>query len=210
MDTLNHLVLLGDSIFDNGKYVSGGPAVIDQVKQRVPTQWCASTVAVDGDTASMAVAQVGRIPGDATHLILSVGGNDALGCIQRLESPAATVKQGLMTLTMIQASFRASYENLIATLCDRNLMVCTIYDSVPNLPKELRTALGLFNDVILQVAIRNGLPVLDLRMVCTEPDDYSVVSPIEPSSVGGAKIADGLVRAVTQHDFALPGCRVYI
>jgi lysophospholipase L1-like esterase len=53
-----------------------------------------------------------RLTKDTTHLVLSVGGNDALGCIQRLDLPAATVKQGLIYLTMIQASFRASYEGV--------------------------------------------------------------------------------------------------
>jgi hypothetical protein len=28
---VSHVVLLGDSIFDNGRYVPGGPAVIDHL-----------------------------------------------------------------------------------------------------------------------------------------------------------------------------------
>ena len=31
-----HIVLLGDSIFDNGRYTSGGPDVIAQVCQLLP------------------------------------------------------------------------------------------------------------------------------------------------------------------------------
>jgi hypothetical protein len=45
-----HLVLLGDSIFDNQRYTEGGPSVIDQVKKIVPPDWKASLVAVDGAT----------------------------------------------------------------------------------------------------------------------------------------------------------------
>jgi hypothetical protein len=33
------LVLLGDSIFDNGPYVDGGEAVIDQLQRRLPAGW---------------------------------------------------------------------------------------------------------------------------------------------------------------------------
>jgi len=40
-----------------------------------------------------------------------------------------------------------------------------------------------------------GLPVIDLRLLCREPVDYA--NPIEPSSVGGAKIAQAIVAAVT-------------
>ncbi len=43
-----HIVLLGDSIFDNGRYVLGGPDVIAQVRKSVSAGWKASLLAVDG------------------------------------------------------------------------------------------------------------------------------------------------------------------
>lgn len=209
---MNHLVLLGDSIFDNASYVANGPAVIQQVKRHLPEDWSASLLAVDGDTTVEVAQQVGRLCIDAVpHLVLSIGGNDALGCIPRLEATVATVKQGLMALTEIKREFEANYRRLLSTLMalEKPLMVCTIYDHVPGLPAELRTALGLFNDVIIRAAIQHGLPVLDLRMVCTEADDYSEISPIEPSSKGGEKLAAKLVAAVLAHDFSWGGCRIY-
>lgn len=144
--------------------------------------------------------------------MLSVGGNDALGCMSKLETSISSVKQGLVLLTKIKADFQASYRELISTVLRLNkpLMVCTVYDHVPGLPTELGTALGMFNDVILREAIQNRLPVLDLRMICTEPQDYSVVSPIEPSSLGGAKLVDRMVSAVMQHDFTKRECHVYV
>ena len=90
------------------------------------------------------------------------------------------------------------------------LMVCTIYDHVPGLPPELKTALALFNDVILREAIRFELPVLDLRTICTEADDYSKKSPIEPSELGGGKLASKLVTAMLAHDFSKGGCRIFV
>ena len=208
---MNHLVLLGDSIFDNGAYVGSGQPVIVQVNQQLQPNGRATLLAVDGDTASMVQLQLQRIPQDASHLVLSVGGNDALGCIPGLETSASSVKQGLVLLSQIKTDFEVSYRALISTLLNLNrpLMVCTVYDHVPGLPTELKTALGLFNDVILHEAIHRGLPVLDLRMICTEPGDYSVISPIEPSSQGGAKLAARLVAALTQHDFKSNHCRVY-
>jgi hypothetical protein len=206
-----HLILLGDSIFDNAAYVAGGPAVIDQVRQNLPTGWRASLLAVDGDTTAGVLHQLQRRPVDATHLVLSVGGNDALNCLPQLDAPATTVKQGLVTLSRMKADFQDGYRTLIKNLLalSRPLLVCTIYDHVPGLPPELATALGVFNDVILREAIRHRLPVLDLRMICTEHSDYSVVSPIEPSSTGGAKIASRLVTTIVQHDFTVSGCRLY-
>ncbi|HXE56522.1 MAG TPA: hypothetical protein VNK43_00835 [Gemmatimonadales bacterium] len=44
------------------------------------------------------------------------------------------------------------------------------------------------------MAFERGLGVVDLRTVCADPADYA--NPIEPSSVGGAKIARAIAAAV--------------
>jgi hypothetical protein len=73
--TMQHLVLLGDSIFDNGSYVGRGqPSVIDQLKSAVRDQgWNATLVAVDGHVLSHVADQLKRVPRDATHLFISIG-----------------------------------------------------------------------------------------------------------------------------------------
>jgi hypothetical protein len=53
------------------------------------------------------------------------------------------------------------------------------------------TGLCLFNDVILRQAFQAGLPVLDLRLICTAAADYARSSPIEPSVSGGGKNRPG-------------------
>jgi hypothetical protein len=47
-ESRGHIVLLGDSIFDNGAYVSGGPDVVAQLRSRLPQGWEATLLAVDG------------------------------------------------------------------------------------------------------------------------------------------------------------------
>ena len=208
---MQHITLLGDSIFDNASYVAGAPSVIEQVQRQLPMGWQATLRAVDGDTTAKVQQQLHLLPEGTTHLVLSVGGNDALGCIASLNAPATSVKQALVTLTRMKSDFQANYQALLAKLksAEIPLMVCTIYDSVPGLPTELRTALGIFNDVILSEAIKHGLPVLDLRMICTEPGDYSSKSPIEPSSQGGEKLAKRLVSSVLAYDFESADCRIF-
>ena len=49
----------------------------------------------------------------------------------------------------------------------------------------------MFNDCIIRAALVHRLPLLDLRLVCTEEDDYA--DPIEPSAQGGEKIARAIV-----------------
>ena len=49
---MNHIVLLGDSIFDNAAYVGGGPDVIEQLKSILPRDWQATLLAVDGSVTT--------------------------------------------------------------------------------------------------------------------------------------------------------------
>ena len=45
---MSHVVLLGDSIFDNAAYVRGGPDVIRQLREVLPPGWTGTLRAVDG------------------------------------------------------------------------------------------------------------------------------------------------------------------
>lgn len=75
---MKHVVLLGDSVFDNGGYVGGGPDVVTPLRERLPSGWRASLAAVDGGVIAELARQLERMPGDPSHLAISVGGNDAL------------------------------------------------------------------------------------------------------------------------------------
>src|SRR5467141_4000518 len=57
--SMPHLVLLGDSIFDNAHYTSGGPDVVSQVRNLLPLGWGASLLAVDGST-TVNICQLNR------------------------------------------------------------------------------------------------------------------------------------------------------
>lgn len=61
---------------------------------------------------------------------------------------------GLVTLNKLQSEFQASYRLLIEYLLElkKPLMVCTIYDAIPQLQQELVCALNLFDDVIVREA----------------------------------------------------------
>jgi lysophospholipase L1-like esterase len=202
-----HAVLLGDSIFDNAAYVPGGPAVLDQLQAALPAGWKATLLAVDGDTTSMVPARLAGLPKGATHLVVSVGGNDALMHTHLL----AADHNVLPEIAAARRAFAAQYRAMLdAVLAHRKpTAVCTVYDAVPGLADEARAALAAFNDVILREAARDRLPVLDLRLVCAEAGDYSPLSPIEPSAQGGEKIARLIAAVVTGHDFGRRECVVY-
>src|SRR3954469_14402874 len=73
--TSGQVVLLGDSIFDNKAYVGSGPDVVAQLRASLPRGWQASLAAVDGAVTGDIARQLGRVPGDASHLVVSIGGN---------------------------------------------------------------------------------------------------------------------------------------
>ena len=90
-----HVVLLGDSIFDNSRYTRGEPDVVTHLRGVLPAGALATLLAVDGTVTRSMAQQVSRIPRDATHLVVSIGGNDALGNRNLLEAPAASTADAL-------------------------------------------------------------------------------------------------------------------
>lgn len=256
-----HIVLAGDSIFDNGSYVPGGPALVDVLREALAESGKATLLAVDGSVSMMVPGQLGKIPKDADRLFISSGGNDALACRFVIDAPAgragsaeedgtaeaepleelplaapgaamvrnifgmadrrtrlrarlaeiASEPDMLARLAALREEFRLQYRAVLEAAAGTGLptCVCTIYDAMPGIPARHRTALALFNEVILAEAAARGLQILDLRLICTEAGDYSEVSPIEPSEAGSRKIVERVLRAA--RDPVVPGgpCRVY-
>lgn len=207
---MSHLVLLGDSLFDNAAYTAGGPDVVGQLRGLLPSGWSATLAAVDGSRASAVAGQLARLPADVTHLVLSVGGNDALLASGVLDEPVYSSADALRLLAAVVREFEGDYRAAVEACLARGLplVVCTIYHG--NLPdpdyrERAIVALALFNDAILRTAFSHGLDVIDLRAICTEPQDYA--NPIEPSSTGGAKIARAIAAVATAA--ATPGLRLF-
>jgi hypothetical protein len=76
----------------------------------------------------------------------------------------------------------------------------------PSYHRIASAALTIFNDVIIRVAVEHGLPVVDLRSICKASVDYA--NAIEPSSIGGQKIAKAIVALVTGHENQMHGTRI--
>jgi lysophospholipase L1-like esterase len=201
---MSHIVLLGDSVFDNKAYVNGGPDVIAQVRQRIPDGWNASLRAVDGSVVDNVRKQTLDLPGDATHLVVSVGGNDVLLNADILRQKAASSAEVLDKLANVAGEFEYRYSEMLRTVLSLKKMaaVCTIYYPrirEPYVRKIAVAALATFNDVIIRRAFLEGVPLIDLRLVCDEESDYA--NEIEPSEKGGGKIANAIVRLISDHNF---------
>ncbi len=210
--TMKHVVLLGDSIFDNKAYVGGGPDVIAQLGAMLQAGSTATLAARDGSTTNDIAGQLETVPKDATHLVISVGGNNALGEKGLIEEKAQSVAEVLDKLAKIKGAFRKSYAAMLDGVLARRLptAICTIYEAhYPDLTTRAIAAAGLtvFNDTILREAFARALPVIDLRLIVNEDADYA--NDIEPSVVGGAKIARAIATLLTTADFKQPRSVIY-
>ena len=202
-----HIALIGDSIFDNGGYVDEGDSVIEQLSRKLEENTKARLLAVDGDV----YAQLENLPDDTTHAFISCGGNDALRIASVLNKPVESVGHAMDVFTEIKNQFEERYSRMVRAVCNKveNVTICTVHDSVPEYTERALTALSIFNEVILKEAFRVNAPVIDLRLVCNEAEDYSLVSPIEPSKYGAKKISDQIIKVTEEHDFNSNKTSVY-
>ena len=187
-----HLVLLGDSIFDNGAYLEPGQSdVTAHLKRKCPSGWALNMRAVDGSVTDDIVGQLSSPISKPCTFVLSVGGNDALTHLNMV-----TEAPDLQAFYDIREAFRDRYARALDLILDHGqpLIVCTIYNPKfcdRELQKLAEAGLSFFNDVITEEALRRDLPILDLREVCSEPPAFA--NDIEPSEVGGDLITDAIL-----------------
>ena len=202
---MKHIVLLGDSIFDNGVYVPGELAVIEQLRAELPDAWEATLLAVDGDVTSDIHDQLKNLPTDASDCVISSGGNDALGHAH-LINEAGSIGDFSDLLSKVIPDFQREYAAMLDSVLTHqlNTTVCTIYDQCPFPEPKWRdfvpVALDAFNRVITVEAKQRNVAVIELRGICTESEDYSGLSPIEPSAIGGMKIVEAIFRQHSKVD----------
>lgn len=199
----SHIVLLGDSVLDNSAYVGAGPDVVQQVRRALPTGARATLAAIDGTVTGGVRRQLQGLPSDATHLVVSAGGNDALHYSNVLEEKAGSVSAALDKLASVREQFMVEYGAMLDAVVAYGLPVacCTIYD--PRFPDERQRRLAsagltIFNDCITRAASACGIALIDLRIICSNPEDLA--NPIEPSAIGGAKIARAITEFAAEYD----------
>ena len=210
---MNHVVLLGDSIFDNAAYVNGAPDVVQQLRAILPEGWQATLCAVDGSMTINVPRQLEKLPNNTDFLIVSIGGNDAIDASAVLAREARSVADAVQLLADTADQFEYNYQMMLRAVLSRQLptALCTIYYPrfpEPDFQRVAVTALTVFNDCIIRAAFTHGLPLIDLRLICDDAADFA--NPIEPSVPGGAKIAAAIKRVVTQHDFTRQQTQIFI
>ena len=200
------VILLGDSIIDNGAYVRPGePDVAKQLQALLP-DYAIIKRALDGAiSADVQNSQVADLE-STDCIMLSGGGNDALQHLDLLEAATkTTAKDVLVRLCAIREEFRRTYASLLDRLARTRarVMVLTVYNPCfdghgmdATYQQAAESAISIFNDVIQQEAHRRSFNVLELRTLFTDHTDYA--NSIEPSVIGGAKLAKAMCAWVKE------------
>ena len=195
MNQLMNIVLLGDSVFDNERYVD--KSVTTWLEKRANV----TLLAQDGAVVDDLPFQISRLMGakDA-HAFISVGGNDALRLERIAQSKCSTVATGLVVFGTAVRVFEQEYFEAIAPLAAWSqrtgapVTLCTVYngwDSDVVRREMMIAAVRMFNDAIIRTATYHGLGVLEMRDIVDAEEDFCY--SVEPSDVGGQKIADAVL-----------------
>ena len=222
------IILLGDSIIDNKSYILSNELDVTEHLEKLfsnDPNVVIENHAVDGDT--MHQLEKNHLDSNlllgATHIVVSIGGNDLLYNISFLQTTSKLSKvmgKGAMigkwgakelnpsrnkvfeeTYFEIIEPFKKQYETIVANLSNHraNLLLCTVYegdlvdsDEFSDVSNSSKTMVSIFNDIVYRVANKFNADVLELRDIFTSSDDYA--NPIEPSHIGGEKLAQSIVR----------------
>ena len=104
----------------------------------------------------------------------------------------------------ITKPFTKQYETIVANLSNQwaKLLICTVYEGdlvdseeFSDVNNSSKTMVSLFNDIVYRTANKYGADVLELREIFVRPEDYT--NPIEPSHIGGGKLAKAIQKWVS-------------
>lgn len=192
------VALLGDSVFDNASYVKPNADVPSLLRRRL-TDGEVALLAKDGGRMVDVPLQMEQLHPGTTHIVISVGGNDALDRAGVLDATALDAADAFRALADIVEVFEEGYRRMLGAVLKAGLptVVCTIYNGWfdnRDYQRRASAAVGALDDVIFRVATGHQLTVIDLRRVCNRAADFT--HQVEPSEQGGAKIAAAIARAL--------------
>jgi hypothetical protein len=180
------LMLLGDSILANEKYVQKGKSVVDFLKKDVGGD--VEEVALfarDNYTIDDVYFQIPTLPitynSNNTTIVLSVGGNNFLSGTSFQEAR----KEYTYLISRIRDSFGESKIYLVNLYLPFDPLLQKLYGKIV-------VDWNSFLEGIVEKGEANG--IVDISSVITEPKD--LVYKIEPSVIGGEKISQAIIEVV--------------
>jgi hypothetical protein len=192
-----YFLLLGDSILNNSVYVANGKSVNQLLEQGTNNR--TTCLAKDDVTITEVYNQINNIPSilksnsNNTTIFLSVGGNDILN--QAADNKDGNEGGGNIDSKVINTIFSA-YKPLIKSIQTimpgSQLVLLDIYYPDNIKYKQLHNAIRQWNDKLYNYAKENNVSVLRISDILIQPEDFTLA--IEPSAIGGKKMADAILQ----------------
>jgi hypothetical protein len=198
---LRHVVLLGDALIDAYSSIDKTPGKFeDALLPGTRDQWKISVVS---ETEVERAGPAFVLPGDATHAIIFIEGNHAIEQSGLLHSRPDAYGQALEQLSLAADEFERTLARLIhvAQAARIVIMVCTMFRPYYKDRTRQRTAcaaLAIFNDRVTKRAAEARVSLIDLRLICNEPEDYD--KPTQLSKSGLQKAANVIRFAMFELD----------
>lgn len=202
-----HVVLIGDSTLDNGRYLNIAQGDLSVEKQLtlicMDRGWDMTVLAQDGSMLEdVKERQVPLIPEGATHIVLSASGNDLLSLLNQMVLANFTFSSMYGTIGIGLNEVAERYRELLQQLKSHgcHLAVCTVYR--PNFNhlffKSLASlSLGLHNSRIQKICEDLDCSVIDFANMFDSDEDFA--NPLELSTRGGSKVVENVAAFVTDN-----------
>jgi len=200
------IVLFGDSILNNTRYVPSGKSVIARLKHMYGDNL--QTYAQDGAYISNVYGQVEQYENygatsdsdsTRTHIIISVGGNDLLN-----EMNIGELNESKVT------HLSSKYERLLKYICGKYpnavIHLLNVYQPTDEIFVSASKQIEQWNNEVYNRATervasgrkkRQVVNVVKIDEVCVEKSDF--VNTIEPSVKGSKKIVSLIVQNVNEY-----------
>tara|TARA_A100001015_G_scaffold12651_1_gene14903 strand:+ start:1165 stop:1809 length:645 start_codon:yes stop_codon:yes gene_type:complete len=183
---VTHIVLLGDSIFQNNNYVPKSKSVEYLLKEKlsIPSLVLAQDNAIIYDIPKQYNSMPLNLNAKTTNLYISIGGNDLLNLYEHNNTNNSKL------FNMVWEIYKKTILMLIdSTQC--NIILTDIYFiSDPNYSKYI-PMIKKWNSNLYQFADQHKLNVFKISKILTQPKDFT--NSIEPSVIGGNKMVNSFI-----------------
>lgn len=183
---VTHIVLLGDSIFQNNNYVPKSKSVEYLLKEKlsIPSLVLAHDNAIIYDIPKQYNSMPLNLNAKTTNLYISIGGNDLLNLYEHNNTNNSKL------FNMVWEIYKKTILMLIdSTQC--NIILTDIYFITdPNYSKYI-PMIKKWNSNLYQFADQHKLNVFKISKILTQPKDFT--NSIEPSVIGGNKMVNSFI-----------------
>lgn len=193
------IVLVGDSIIKNNAYSSNGSGIDDILIERTNN----NTFCYAKDNARIVdiYIQIGEIPIELnnakTTIFISAGGNDILSYYNENSNDEETTS----FVKMVFSSYKKLIKNIHTKLPNSQIILLDIYYPNSIKYKQYHSIIQEWNEMIYNYATQNNNNITDVIKISnllTKNEDFTL--SIEPSSIGGTKIADAILNYYSNTD----------